>query len=171
MKETVLQGKVIKLGDQINTDVISPGRWMREGMEVLRLHTMEAIRPDFYKDVQPGDIIVAGRNFGCGSHRQPATTIMEVLGIQAIVADSIARIYYRNCISAGIPIFGVDGVSEMFQERDDIEIIMDSERVKIKNRTKGGEAEAPPISATMLKVLEAGGVYPLLKQRLAEMEA
>lgn len=170
MKEKVVKGRVIKLGDQVNTDVISPGRWMREGLEVLRLHTMEAIRPDFYKDVQPGDIIVAGRNFGCGSHRQAATSIMNVLGIQAIVADSVARIYYRNCIAAGIPIFGVDAISAMFEEGDEVEISVAADRVDIKNLTKGGEVEASPISDTMFKVLEAGGVYPLLKARLDEMQ-
>ena len=104
MAEKIIKGKVLKLGDYVNTDVISPARWMREGLEVLRLHTMEAIRKDFYKDVEPGDILVGGRNFGCGSHREPATTIMKFLGIRAIVADSLARLYYRSCIAFGIPV-------------------------------------------------------------------
>ena len=168
MAERVIKGKVIKLGDYVNTDVISPSRWMREGLEVLRLHTMEAIRPDFYKDVKPGDIIVGGRNFGCGSHREPATAIMEVLGISAIVADSVARLYYRNCISYGIPVFSVDGISKMIEEREDLEIIMGTDRVTFRNVTRGGELTAPPIPETMAKVLEAGGVYKLLKKRLAE---
>jgi len=168
MAERVIKGKVVKLGDYVNTDVISPARWMREGLEVLRLHTMEAIRPDFYKDVKPGNIIVGGRNFGCGSHREPATAIMKVLGISAIVADSIARLYFRSCIAFGIPVFGVDGVSRIIEEGDEMEIIMGANRVRIRNITRGGEVSAPSIPDTMAKVLEAGGVYQLLKQRLAE---
>lgn len=168
MAEKIIKGKVVKLGDYVNTDVISPARWMREGLDVLRLHTMEAIRPNFYMDVKPGDILVGGRNFGCGSHREPATAIMEVLGVLAIVADSVARLYYRNCIAFGIPVFGVDGISRMIEEGEEMEIIMGTDRVKFRNMTRGGELTAPSIPETMAKVLEAGGVYKLLKQRLAE---
>lgn len=168
MAERIIAGKVVKLGDFVNTDVISPARWMREGLEVLRLHTMEAIRPDFYKDVQPGDILVGGRNFGCGSHREPATEIMKVLGVSAIVADSVARLYFRNCIAFGIPVFAVDGISQMIEEGERLEITLGAERVLFKNLNRGGELSALPIAETMAKVLEAGGVYELLKQRLGE---
>lgn len=167
MSGMIIKGKVVKLGDYVNTDVISPARWMREGLDVLRLHTMEAIRPDFYKDVQPGNIIVGGRNFGCGSHREPATAIMKVLGISAIVGDSVARLYYRNCIAFGITVFAVDGISQMIDEGEEMEIILGTDKVSFKNLTRGGELSALPIPDTMAKVLEAGGVYPLLKQRLA----
>jgi len=167
MSARTIKGKVVKLGDYVNTDVISPARWMREGLDVLRLHTMEAIRPDFYKDVQPGNIIVGGRNFGCGSHREPATAIMKVLGISAIVGDSVARLYYRNCIAFGITVFAVDGISQMIDEGEEMEIILGTDKVSFKNLTRGGELFALPIPDTMAKVLEAGGVYPLLKQRLA----
>jgi 3-isopropylmalate/(R)-2-methylmalate dehydratase small subunit len=168
MAARIIKGKVIKLGDQVNTDVISPARWMREGLQVLRLHTMEAIRPDFYKDVSPGDILVGGRNFGCGSHREPATEIMKVLGISAIVADSVARLYFRSCIAFGIPIFAVEGISRMIEEGEELEITMETDKVRFRNTTRGGELSALPIPETMAKVLEAGGVYKLLKQRLEE---
>lgn len=167
MSRRMVRGKVVKFGDHVNTDVISPARWMREGLEVLRLHTMEAIRPDFHKEVQPGDIIVGGRNFGCGSHREPATAIMKVLGISAIVADSVARLYFRNCIAFGIPVFGAEGISKIFQERDEMEITLAPDQVTFRNLTRGGEITAAPIPETMAKVLEAGGVYNLLKERLA----
>lgn len=168
MAERIITGKVVKLGDYVNTDVISPSRWMREGLDVLRLHTMEAIRADFYKDVSPGNILVGGRNFGCGSHREPATEIMKVLGLAAIVADSVARLYYRNCIAFGIPVFAVDGISKMIDEGERMEIILTAEKVAFRNTSRGGECSALPIPETMAKVLEAGGVYELLKQRLAE---
>ncbi|MFB3885860.1 MAG: 3-isopropylmalate dehydratase [Thermodesulfobacteriota bacterium] len=168
MAGRVIRGKVVKLGDYVNTDVISPARWMREGLEVLRLHTMEAIRPDFYKDVKRGDIIVGGRNFGCGSHREQATAIMRVLGVSAIVADSVGRLYYRNGIAFGIPVFSVDGISRITEEGDELEIVMGADRVIFRNVTRGGEKTASPIPDIMAKVLEAGGVYPLLKERLGK---
>jgi len=167
MEKRVLKGKALKFGDSVNTDVIAPGRWMREGMEVLRLHTMEAIRPDFYKDVQPGDIIIAGRDFGCGSHRGAATSIMKLLGVSAIVAESVGRIYFRNCIALGIPIFSASGITEMVEEGDALEITIDEGSVVIKNTSKGKEMSAPPLPETMANILEAGGMYALLKQRLA----
>ncbi len=168
MADRVIKGRAIKLGDYVNTDVISPARWMREGLDVLRLHTMEAIRPDFYKDVKPGDIIVAGRNFGCGSHREQATAIMQVLGISAIVADSIGRLYFRNGMAFGIPIFSAPGVSALVAEGEEMEIDMGAHKVTIKNLTRGGEVAGPPIPDIMARVMEAGGVYALLKRRLAE---
>lgn len=168
MMEKRIKGRVKKFGDHVNTDVIAPGRWHRQGMDILRLHTMEAIRPDFYKQVQPGDVLVAGKNFGCGSHRESATAIMKVLGISAIVADSLARLYYRNCIALGIPVFAIRGISKIFAEGDEIEILIDAEGVVVRNVAAGKEGKAPPIPSTMYQIMEAGGVYNLLKKRLAE---
>jgi len=168
MKEKTIKGKVIKFGDYVNTDVIAPGRWHRQGMEILRLHTMEAIRPEFFKEVQPGDIIVAGKNFGCGSHRESATAIMRHLGIAAIVADSIARLYYRNCIAFGIPIFAIEAVSTIFAEGDEMQIVIEPETISVLNLKNGEKTSAPPIPDTMSQILEAGGVYNLLKTRLAK---
>ncbi len=169
-KEKVMRGKVVKLGDYVNTNVMSPGQWSREGLEVLRLHTMEAIRKDFYKDVTPGSILVAGRNFGCGSHREPAVGIMKFMGISAIVADSVARIYYRNCIAFGLPVFAVDQISRMVEEGDEMEITMQEDGVKFRNLTRGKELSSSPIPEMMGKVLEQGGIYPLLKKRLEDEE-
>lgn len=165
MSNTRITGKVVKLGDNVDTDVISPARWMREGLDVLRLHTMEAIRPDFYKDIAAGDIVVAGSNFGCGSHREPATAIMQKLGVAAIVCDSISRIYYRNAIAYGIPAFSVKGVSSMIEEGQSLEISMTDNSVTLKNLASGETMQASPMPEIMQNVLEAGGIYNLLKQR------
>ena len=164
--ENIIKGRVLKFGDNVNTDVIAPGRWKREGLDVLRLHTMEAIRTDFYKDVEPGNIIVGGNNFGCGSHRDEATTIMNKLGISAIVCDSLARLYFRNCIAYGIPVFSASGISKMVEEGQELKIMMGEEKVVIENTATGEQVTAPPIPETMIGVLKAGGVFPLLKQRL-----
>lgn len=166
MSGRVIKGRVLKFGDFINTDVIAPGRWMREGLGVLRLHTMEAIRKDFYKDVQPGDIIVAGRNFGCGSHREQATAIIQVLGLSAIVADSVGRLYFRNGMAFGVPVFSAMGISRIVEEGEELEIEMTPEQVTFRNLTRGGELSGPPIPEVMAKILDAGGVYKLLKERL-----
>ena len=170
MAEKKITGRVIKLGDYVNTDVISPARWMREGLDVLKLHTMEAIRPEFYKDVQPGDIIVGGKNFGCGSHREPATAIMRVLGISAIVADTMARLYFRNGIAFGIPVFGAPGISDMVKEGEKLEIVMGDDEVLIRNLNTNKQLTAAAIPKTMADVLEAGGVYELLRQKLQQQK-
>lgn len=169
MSVKTIRGRVLKFGDHVNTDVIAPGRWMREGLDVLRLHTMEAIRADFYKDVRPGDIIVAGRNFGCGSHRGSATSIMKLLGVSAIVADTLARIYFRNCIALGIPVFGAPGISNLVDEGEELEINMGSDMIKIQNITSGKGLTISPLPDTMAKILDSGGVYGLLRQRLADL--
>lgn len=168
MAEKTIQGRVIKFGDYVNTDVIAPNRWHRDGMEILRLHTMEAIRPDFYKAVKSGDIIVAGKNFGCGSHRESATAIMKFLGVSAIAADSVARLYYRNGIAFGIPIFGINGISQIFEEGDEMEIVMGPGGIVVRNIGSGRSLSGPAIPDTMAQIMEAGGVYPLLKKRIAE---
>jgi 3-isopropylmalate/(R)-2-methylmalate dehydratase small subunit len=162
----IYQGKAHTFGDSINTDVISPGRWMREGLEVLKLHTMEAVRKDFYKDVTPGDIIVAGRNFGCGSHREPANSVMKVLGISAIVADSVARLYFRNGIAMGIPVFSAPGVSKIVNEGDEVQVKVTEEAVEVTNITTGAKVFGKPIPDVMRSVVEAGGILALLKAEL-----
>jgi 3-isopropylmalate/(R)-2-methylmalate dehydratase small subunit len=166
--ERSIKGKVVKLGDSVNTDVMSPGQYIQQGLDAVRLHTMEAIRVEFYRDVKPGNILLAGKNFGCGSHRESATAVMKHMGLSAIVADSVARLYFRNCIAFGIAAFSVEGVSRLFEEGDEMEIVMGEDKVAIRNVTRGGEVTGPPIPETMAKVWEAGGVYPLLKQKLAE---
>ncbi len=168
MPDKIITGRVIKFGDFVNTDVIAPGRWMHEGMDTLRLHTMEAIRPEFYKAVIPGDIVVAGRNFGCGSHREQATAIMDFLGVTAIVADSISRLYFRSCVAYGIPILAVPGVSGIVNEGEVIEVSMGRSEITVKNVASGAIITAPPIPDMMVRILEAGGLHGLLKQRLAE---
>ncbi len=161
-----IKGRVVKLGDQVNTDVMSPGQYIQQGIEAVRMHTMEAVRPEFYKDVKPGDILLAGKNFGCGSHRESATAVIKYMGISAIVADSVARLYFRNCIAFGIPAFSVEGVSRLFQEGDEMEIRMDEKRTFIRNVSRDGEITGAPIPEIMADVWEAGGIYPLLKRKL-----
>ena len=97
----VIKGKVWKFGDNIDTDVISPSKYMEAPMDEQVKHVMEAINPKFSQEVKPGDIIVAGRNFGCGSSRETAPDLIKRLGIAAVVAESFARIFFRNSVAIG----------------------------------------------------------------------
>lgn len=164
MKRTI-KGRVIKLGDKVNTDIIAPGRWKSETMEILKAHTMEAVRPDFPYQVRPGDILVAGRDFGCGSHREQATEVMQSMGISAIAADSVARLYFRNGIAFGLPVIAAKQVSGFADEGDEMEIEMSEKVILLTNLTRGTSMCAPPLPPAMQCVLEAGGIYGYLKKK------
>lgn len=159
-------GRVIKLGDRVNTDVIAPGRWKGEGLESLKLHTMEAILPNFHRLVRPGDILVAGRDFGCGSHREQAVTVLQALGIQALAAESIARLYFRNGIALGFPVFPASGIWSMTQQFDQLQIAVGPDSIQLKNCTSGQSMCIPSLSPEMREILEAGGIFPSLKRLL-----
>jgi 3-isopropylmalate dehydratase small subunit len=117
--DRVLRGRVWKFGDSIETDAINP-YYLYPTMEALKQHTMEAYRPEFPKEVKPGDILVAGRNFGCGSSR-PGLVLREV-GIVAIVAESVARLFLRNSIARAIPIFMAPGITAIVQDGETLEV-------------------------------------------------
>lgn len=166
----VMTGRVIKLDrDNIDTDVIAPAYWLRLGageknLETLLPHAFEAIRSDLPSLVQPGDVFVVGRNFGAGSHREQAVQILQLWGVQAIVAESLARIYFRNAIGAGLPAFNLAGVTELFEEGEQIEI--DMERWRVSNPARGEHRDLSPFPPTVLRILEAGGIPALVKDRI-----
>lgn len=99
-----MRGRVFLFGDDVDTDVMAPGGYLHMGVEALKAHCMEAIRPEFHNEVREGDIIVAGKNFGYGSAREQAAQVLKELGIRLIVAESFARIFFRNAINVGLPI-------------------------------------------------------------------
>ncbi len=131
-----LSGRVWKFGDNIDTDVIIPGKYLRTtDMNVFASHVMEGINPDFSKKVQKGDIIVAGRNFGCGSSREQAPLALKHAGIACVVAESFARIFFRNAINVGLPI--IEAKIDC-KEGDVIEINLEKGLVKNKDKTYRG---------------------------------
>ena len=110
----VIRGRIWKFGDSVDTNIIAPLHVMRKGeIEEIAQHTMAAVRPEFPAQVRPGDIIVAGANFGCGSHREEANRVLEKVGIRAIVAESVARIFLRNSINLAYPTLVAPGVSSL----------------------------------------------------------
>ncbi|MGB4224169.1 MAG: 3-isopropylmalate dehydratase small subunit [Syntrophorhabdus sp.] len=152
----ILKGKVWKFGDNISTDHIIPGRFyhLRSNLEELKKHVFEDISPGFCKKVKKGDIIVGGKNFGLGSSREHAPLIIKMAGIDAIIATSFARIFYRNAINVGLAaiICNTDGI----HEGDSLEIRVDDGM--LVNKTTGDEKSFSPLSSIMRTILNEGGL-------------
>jgi methanogen homoaconitase small subunit len=149
-----IKGKVWNFGDNIDTDVIIPGRYLRTFDEnELALHVLEGERADFTKGVQKGDIILAGDNFGCGSSRVQAAVAIKAAGVDVIIAKSFARIFYRNAINIGLPVVTAD------IEADDGDILsVDLEEGIIENQTKNTQVEIQPFNDFMFEILSDGGI-------------
>lgn len=165
---TKVRGRVRKFGDNIDTDVIAPGPFLQLPIEEMKKYTFSPIHPDFYKTVKEGDIIVAGSNFGCGSSREQATSVIQALGIRFIVCDSIARIYFRNCIGLGIYPIISKGVSKIFEEGDDIEI--DLKAGEVRNLKTGKMTSFQPLQGTPLEILMEGGILAILRKKIENEE-
>ncbi len=149
-----IKGKVWNFGDNIDTDVIIPGRYLRTFDEnELAVHVLEGERADFTKGVQKGDIILAGDNFGCGSSRVQAAVAIKAAGVDVIIAKSFARIFYRNAINIGLPVVTAD------IEADDGDILsVDLEEGIIENQTKSTQVEIQPFNDFMFEILSDGGI-------------
>ena len=158
----LISGKAWKFGDNISTDHIIPGRFfhLRSDLDELAKHVFEDIAPDFYKLVHKGDIIVGGRNFGLGSSREHAPLVIKLAGIDAVVAGSFARIFYRNAINVGLAaiICDVEGVDE----GDEVELHI--EDGLLVDRTKGEQKSFNPLSPMMSAILAEGGLVPYIKK-------
>lgn len=162
---SIIKGRVWKFGDNIDTDVIIPFKYKARTLDPKELaqHVMEGIDPDFARKVKPGDIIVAGKNFGCGSSREQAPLAIKAAGIAAIVAESFARIFFRNAINIGLPVLEVKGISEKTDEGDLLEI--DLLQGMVKNLTKNMAFKAAPLPDMIMEILKEGGLVNYLKKR------
>jgi 3-isopropylmalate/(R)-2-methylmalate dehydratase small subunit len=160
---SIIRGKVWKFGDNISTTDITAHEMFMGVPHTLKQLAFAAIRPDWKDQVAPGDCIVAGKNFGFGSHRGSANDVMKDLGIGCIVADSIARIYYRTAIAIGFPTFPCPGVSELFNEGDELEL--DVLKGTVKNLTTGKSLAGRPYPQGLLEILEFGGIMPRLVEQ------
>jgi 3-isopropylmalate/(R)-2-methylmalate dehydratase small subunit len=168
-----MRGRVVALPfDDVNTDVIAPSEFralLKEGdhtLAALRPHVFRSLRPGLDQFVQPGDIFVVGKNVGAGSHREEAVKIFQVWGVQAVVTESAARIWFRNAIAAGLPAFELAGATKLFREGDQIEI--DLGEWRIRSLTATAERSISSFPPTVMRILSAGGILPLLKRRLDE---
>jgi 3-isopropylmalate/(R)-2-methylmalate dehydratase small subunit len=161
--DTPIKGCVWKFGDNIDTDVMAPWKTISAGWEERKSEILR-IRPGFVKEVKPGDIIVAGRNWGCGSSREQAAENMKNLGLGAVVAESFGRIYFRNSIAIALPSVVCPGVHEAFEEGDEMEINLST--CRIRNLTRNIELFGRQFTAEMLAIIHKGGLINLLKERV-----
>ena len=160
-----IKGRVWKFGDDINTDEIIPARYLvTTDPKELAKHVMEDADPEFPNKVKSGDIIVAGKNFGCGSSREHAPLALKGAEIGAIIAESFARIFYRNAINLGLPIIESPEAAKEIEEGDEVEI--DLEKGVIRDLTKGKEYTFKPLPESLQKVFEAGGLMEYAQGRL-----
>lgn len=157
----IIQGRAWVFGDNIDTDLIVPGQYLMSSIEEQAQHVFEAIDPCFARDVMKGDIIIAGKNFGCGSSREMAPQVLKHVGIGCILAEDFARIFFRNAIAVGLPALSVKDLSKMARNMDDISVSLDSGRVIIKSR--GQEFFATQLPEKMREIIDAGGIDGILK--------
>jgi len=158
---TPLKGKVWKFGDNINTDLLMPNTAYTVPIAEQRWKVFEAIRPDWSRQVGPGEIIVGGINFGTGSSR-PAARLLRELGIVAVVADSVNGLFLRNCVNFGVIGLSCPGVSAAFDEGEVLEV--DAEAGRVVNAVRGTTLSTKPLPPALLQLALAGGVRPLLRK-------
>ncbi len=162
----ILNGRTWKFGDDIDTDAIIPARYLNTSdPRELAMHVMEDADKEFPNKVKSGDFLIAGKNFGCGSSREHAPIAIKAAGIQAVIAKSFARIFYRNSFNIGLAIFESTEASEKVQEGDIIEI--DADNGIIKNITRNEQYSVRPIPSFMQELIAAGGLIEWTKKKLA----
>jgi 3-isopropylmalate/(R)-2-methylmalate dehydratase small subunit len=159
----MIKGKVWKFGDDIDTDQIYPGKYLPlTDKKEMACHAMEGTDKgdEFLKNVRKGDIIVAGKNFGCGSSREHAPVAIKGIGISVVIAESFARIFHRNCVNTGLPILSLEN-TDTLDNGDVLEV--DVVSGSIKNKTKDVEFQAETLSELELEIMQAGGLLVYLK--------
>ena len=158
------EGKVFKFGDNVDTDVIIPARYLNSSdPKELALHCMEDIDKEFIHKVKQGDIIVAEKNFGCGSSREHAPLAIKCAGISCVIAETFARIFYRNAINIGLPIIECPEAAKAIEAGDEVEIDFDSG--VIFNRTKNESYQGQAFPPFMQKIISAGGLIPYTNEK------
>ena len=158
-----MSGRAWIFGDDVDTDAIAPGRWMKEGIDQLSRHCLEALDPGFASGVRPGDVLVAGRNFGCGSSREQAAQVLRQLGLAAVLARSFAGLFYRNAVNLGLPVLECEQAGRVAAGA---EIGVDLEAAAV--HLAGGETlHCAPMPPFLLDIVRAGGLLNQLERRLA----
>jgi len=160
-----LSGRAWLFGDDIDTDALAPGRWMASGIDELAGHCLESVDATFARGVRSGDIVVAGRNFGCGSSREQAAQALKHLGVAAVLARSFAGLFYRNAINLGLPALECDAVDRI---PAGAAIEIDLARGALRLAARGETLRCAPMPPFLLEIVRAGGLLNQLEKRLAE---
>ena len=162
----IITGKAVKVGDHINTDVILPGKYLVFiDPEELAKHALEGLDPHFPEKAKSGVVLVAGKNFGCGSSREQAPIALKHANVKCVVADSFARIFYRNAINIGLPVVECKEITNKVSEGD--QLVVDLAAGVIKDLTLNQTWQVKPIPKFLLEILTAGGLIEHLKKRIA----
>jgi 3-isopropylmalate/(R)-2-methylmalate dehydratase small subunit len=161
-------GKVWKYGDDVNTDVIFPGKYTYSVLdpEEMAQHALEDLDPDFARRVERGVYIVAGKNFGCGSSREQAAICLKFAGIQAVIAKSFSRIFFRNAINQGLPVIQCPEAVDNINTGEEIAVRFSAGKIE----TKKGIFDFAPLPEAILNILEAGGLIPYIKRKIEKQK-
>lgn len=166
---TILKGKVHKYADNVDTDVIIPARYLTATLpEELAKHCLEDLDPDFVNKVRPGDILVAGENFGCGSSREHAPLSIKAVGVSCVVAKSFARIFFRNSINIGLPVVECPEMAALSETGDEMEV--DLAHGTLRNLTRKAEVKVPPFPDFIRSLVAQGGLVNSVRSRLGLQE-
>ena len=158
------QGTAYKYGDNVDTDVIIPARYLAiQDRTELASHAMEDIDTEFVKKIKKGDLVVGGKNFGCGSSREHAPIVLKESGISCVIAETFARIFYRNAINIGLPIIECEAAAKEIADKD--EVMVDFDSGKITDLTTGKEFMGQPFPEFMQKIISSGGLINYINQK------
>jgi 3-isopropylmalate/(R)-2-methylmalate dehydratase small subunit len=165
--KTILEGNAYTFGKNLDTDQIYPGQYLELAqVEDIKQHALEGADPNFIKKFRPGDIIVAGTNFGCGSSREHAAIALKAVGAGVVLAESFARIFFRNAINLGLPLLVSPGITDHVSMGDTLKI--DLKNGLVHNKSTGNGLNVQPLSGYVFDILESGGIKPLVKKQLAQ---
>ncbi|MFC1683029.1 3-isopropylmalate dehydratase small subunit [Candidatus Zixiibacteriota bacterium] len=164
-----IKGKAWKYGDDVNTDVIFPGKYtytINDPQEMAK-HAMEDLDPEFVRRVEPGDVVVGGKNFGCGSSREQAATCLKYAGVGAVIAKSFSRIYYRNAINQGLPALAVPEAAEQIQAGETVTVDLEGGCIVVGEKSYA----FPPLPEFVMGIMEDGGLIPHVRKKLERKAA
>lgn len=156
-----IRGRAWCFGDDVSTDALSPGQWAIDPVEVRMAHTLESLDDRFPSQVRPGDVVIAGRNFGCGSSRETAPENLKALGVACVVAESFARLFLRNAIAIGLPVLVCPGIRAGMAGADQVEV--DLAAGTVRDERTGSLLTGERLPAEMRAILAAGGILALLR--------
>ncbi len=161
---STIKGRVFKYGDDINTDVIFPGKYTYTVTDPNQIakHALEDLDPEFSSKVQLGDVVVGGKNFGCGSSREQAASCLKYAGVGAIIAKSFSRLYFRNCLNFGLPPITSPEAVDVLEDGDEVEIDLENGKVI----TSKGIFNIPPLPESIRGIIDSGGLIPYTRKRL-----
>lgn len=160
-----MTGRAWKLGDNLDTDVLAPGKYMKFAIEEIATHCLESVVPEFASTVKPGDVVVGGRNFGVGSSREQAPQALKVLGVAAVIAESYAGLFYRNALNLGLAVV-VSTDAARIADGDHVSVDPERGVITVENAQGSQQLACEPVPAFLMEMVRAGGLVPHLEKKL-----